>query len=311
MAVLPNSVLAADTVEALNIEFVNRFQGDANQLNMVFGIATPEVRPAGTTLYQYTVTGSLNDSATSGTPSPSSSGTAYVEGDEVALSHYAVTKAPIGTLEFRPYRKLTSFAAIQKGGIENAILREDNKMLADVRNQLVTQFFGTGGIGTTTGITSVSNTYTVNNLQAALAYADATLEDALETNKDSADRLFHLVNPFDIAGYLAKANVSTQTAFGMTYLESFLGVQNIIVTNKIAAGKVRVTPVENIRMYGIDFGTAAQAGLGYTTSENGLIGVNHETDYSRVSVITNVLVGMTLMIEKPAYIVEATITPSA
>lgn len=307
MAVLTNTVLAEDTVEALNIEFVNRFAGEANQLNKVFGIATPEVRPAGTTLYQYKVTGALNDAATD----DSSSGIAYVEGDEVALSHYKVEKEPVGTLEFRPYRKLTTFAAIQKGGIENAIMREDNKMMADIRNALVSQFFGANGIMTTTGVTPVDSKYTINNLQAALAYVDATLEDALETNRDSADRLIHFVNPFDIAGYLAKASVSTQTAFGMTYLESFLGVQNIVVTNKVAAGKVRVTPVENIRMYGIDFGTAAQAGLGYTTSENGLIGVNHETDYSRVSVATNVLVGMTLMIEKPAYIVDATIVAGA
>lgn len=311
MAVLPNSVLAADTVAALDIEFINRFNGDVNQLMRIFGITTPEVRAAGTTLYQYTVTGALNNSATSGTPSPSSSGTAYVEGDEVALSKYAVTKTPVGSLEFRPYRKLTSLAAIQKGGVENAIMREDKQMLKDIRAALVTQFFGSTGLGTTTGITTVSNSYTVNNIQSALAYARATLDDALETNADSAERVIYFVNPFDIADQLAKSTVSVQTAFGMDYVESFLGVQNIFITNKVAAHTVLATPAENIRLYGIDFGSAAQAGLGYTTSENGLIGVNHEADYSRVSAITNVIVGMNMMIEKPAYIVKATITPSA
>ena len=41
-----------------------------------------------------------------------------------------------------------------------------------------------------------------------------------------------MVSPLDIAPYLADAQVTVQTAFGMTYVESFLGLYNVLGMGK-------------------------------------------------------------------------------
>lgn len=291
MAVIENTTVANDVVKALDIEFAQNFNGEVSALAKVLGIVSPEVVAAGTALYQYSVSGSLSDSS-------------VTEGDEVPLSKYTVTKSPVGAIELKPYRKLTTAQAIAKGGFENAILRTDKKMLKDVRAAIVSKFFDYFQAGTTAAFAST--------LQAAIAQADAALSNKMETNGDSADRIVHFVNTFDIADYLATATVSMQTVFGMNYLASFLGVNDIFITNKVPSGTVLVTPAENIHIYGVDFGALGDAGLSYTVYDGSLVGVNHEAEYSRVSAITNVLTGMTILAEVTDYIVTATFnTPDA
>lgn len=350
MAVITNTTVAADIEKALDIEMAQNFNQEYNQLADVLGIVSPEVVAAGTAMYQYVVTGALNNAAsgagtwtaakaydagdkvrvgndiyvvstagTSGASAPTWSKTGTVsdgstlkwtyladafsanvaEGDEVPLSKYTVDKTPIGEIEVNPYRKLTTAQAILKGGYENSILKTDRKMIKDVRSGVVDKFFAFLDNGTSTA--------TGETLQAVLAQADATLNDEMEKAGDNADRIIHFVNRFDIADYLAKANISTQTIFGMNYLHSFLGVNDVFVTSKVARGTVYVTPAENIHMYGVDFGALGQAGLGYTAYDGSLIGVNHEAERGRVSAVTNVLTGATLLAEIRNYIVKATI----
>lgn len=302
MAITPNTIVANDVVTALDIEFNSNFEKQIYDFIARLGLAEPQVMAAGTALYQLTVTGSLNNSATAGTPSPSSSGTAYVEGDEVALSHYAVTKTPIGELGFQPYRKRTTAAAIQKGGYEQSVLRTDKQMLDDLRAQITTGFFtylfsGTGA-STTTGTT----------LQACLANMDAKMNDLLETKGFSAGRTIRFVNPYDIAGYLGTANVGLATLYGMQYLQNFLGATDIVVTNKVTQGEVWMTPADNIRLFAADFGELSRGGLAYTISDHGLVGVTHEVNYARVSTETHVLSALTMMNEYADLVVKGTIS---
>ena len=336
-----NTITTQDVVNALDQEFVANFDHEVEQLTDILGIVSPEIVAAGTALYQYKGTGALNEgdyeptedeSVTAGKtyytrsgaegayvytavaePSVSdianyyelvgSSGSSYIEGDLVALSHYKVEKVPVGDTSFIPYRKVTTAQAIAKAGFENAVLRTDNKMLKDVRGTIVDSFYrrlDADGGATATGAT----------LQALLAQMEATLADALERNHDSAERIIHWVNRFDVADYLADANVSTQTAFGMTYLESFLGIENVIVTSAIPKGAAFATPDENLHLYGVDFGALGEAGLVYEVSDSGLIGVHHDPKHNRTSVETNVLTGAYLMPEMLDYIVKGTIVPT-
>lgn len=302
MAITPNTIVANDVVAALDIEFNSNFEKQIYDFIARLGLAEPQVMAAGTALYQLTVTGSLNNSATAGTPSPSSSGTAYVEGDEVALSHYAVTKTPIGELSFKPYRKRTTAAAIQKGGYEQSVLRTDKEMLNDLRAQITTGFFtflfGGSGFSTVTGTT----------LQACLANMDAKMNDLLETKGFSAGRTIRFVNPYDIAGYLGTANVGLATLYGMQYLQNFLGATDIVVTNKVTQGQVWMTPADNIRLFAADFGELSRGGLSYTISDHGLVGVTHEVNYARVSTETHVLSALTMMNEYADLVVKGTIS---
>ena len=294
-----NQIAAADVVTSLDREFLRNFDGQVNQLTDILGIAQPTIMQAGATLYQYDVVGSLNNSA--GTDS--SSGTAYVEGDEVALSKYSLTKTAVGSLTLVPYRKATTAQAIAKSGFERACIDTDNKMVKHIRAAKVNEFFTFLGTGTGTAPAGAT-------LQAALANVNASLDVALENNDDSADRVVHFVHPMDIASYLGNANVGLATLFGMRYLENFLGVNDIIVTAKVTQGTVVATPAENIRIYGADFGELSRGDLDYEVSDSGLIGVHHVGNYARVSAETNVLTAMTILAEKLPYIVKGTIVPT-
>lgn len=176
-------------------------------------------------------------------------------------------------------------------------------MIRDIRNNILADFFTflQTGTGTATG----------TGMQATFAQVDATLNDKLESNGDSADRIIHFVNLFDIADYLAGAQVTTQTVFGMSYLQSFLGVNDIFQTNKVAKGTMWATPVENIHLYGADFNALADAGLSYTTQDGGLIGVHHEANYDRASAETYVTTGAMMIAENLDYIAKDTIKKGA
>lgn len=287
MAVLDNTVIAANIAAAQDIEMLQNFKGDSDRLTEILGIFSPEVVAAGTTMYQYSVTGTL-------------SSTSVAEGDEVPLSEYEVEKTPVATITVKSYRKLTTAQAILKGGYENAIAKTDRKMLSQVRAGIISDFFTFLGNGT--------GTATGAGLQAAFAQADAKLRDTMETNGDAADALVHFVNPFDIADYLAGADVSVQTVFGMQYLQSFMGVENIFITNKVAKGTMYVTPIENIHIYAVDFAALGTAGLEYTVQDGSLIGVHHTPAYNRTSAETYVLTGALMIAEIKDYIVKATIT---
>ena len=286
MAALDNTTLAENIAKAQDIEMIQNFQGDVSQLTEVLGIMPPEVIAAGTAMYQYTVTGTLETDA-------------VAEGDEVPLSEYNVAQTPIGAITVKPYRKLTTAQAILKGGYENAIAKTDKKMVNQVRDGILADFFTFLGNGTSSA--------TGAGLQATLAQMAAKLQDETQKNSDPTGSVVYFVNPFDIADYLAAANVTTQTVFGMTYIQNFLGVQNIMVTNKVTAKTVYATPVENIHIYGIDFATLADAGLSYTTQDGSLIGVHHTPAYNRTSAETYVLSGALMVPEYKNYIVKGTV----
>ena len=287
MAALTNTITAADIAKSQDIEMLTKFDGELNRLTEILGLFDPEIVAAGTAMFQYTVTGSLNTSP-------------VTEGDEVPLSKYTVTPTQLDPITIKPYRKLTTAQAILKGGYENAIAKTDKKMIGQVRSGILADFFTFlgNGTGTATGV----------GLQATLAQVTAKIQDETEKNDDFSGSIVYFVNPYDIADYLASAQVTTQTVFGMTYIQSFLGVENIMVTNKVTAKTVYATPVENIHIYGIDFSTLGDAGLAYTTQDGSLIGVHHEGAYNRTSSETYVLSGALFLPEYKNYIVKGTIT---
>ncbi|MCI9129347.1 MAG: hypothetical protein HFJ65_03385 [Eggerthellaceae bacterium] len=281
-----NTITTTDVDRALDIEMLTRFNHDTTRLLELLGIFGTETVAAGTALYQYKVTGELNTDE-------------RAEGEIVPLSNFKAKKGDPITVNVDFYRKSTTAEAILKSGYENACVKTDDKMLTKVRGKIMSDFF--------TYLANGTSTATGKNLQAALAKADATLADKLESNDDAAETLIHFVNRFDIADYLAEANVSTQTAYGMTYIQSFLGVDNIFVTSKVPQGTVYVTPSENIHIYGVDFGALDSAGLTYSTLDGSLIGTAHTAEHDCASAMTHVAVGAKMLAEVLDYIVKATI----
>ena len=305
MAVPNNIITSQDIDAALSQEFVANFKQDYDRLAELMGIFGVETRAAGTALYQLSVTGTLNNSADT-TNNTGSSGTAYIEGDEVALSHYTVSKTPVGDISPIPYRKMTTAKAILQDGYEGAVLKTDAKMLAQVRSQVITSFFSYLANGTATPAGTIAG------LQEALALTDAKVQDNMETNDDNTDApMVHFVNRTDIAAYLANATISTQNIFGMTYIQNFLGVENIFVTNKVSSGTLYATSAANLHAYGIDFDALSRGGLAYEVEDSGLIGVAHTGAYDHASAETNVMCGLLLFAENLAYIGKTSFTQDA
>ena len=121
-------------------------------------------------------------------------------------------------------------------------------------------------------------------------------------------------NILDMYDYLGEKEISTQTLFGLTYLENFLGYQTLFLLPEkyIARNKVIALPVENIDLYYVDPADSdfAKLGLNYTVSgETNLIGVHVAGDYSRATGDMYAIMGMKLWAEYLDGIAVATITP--
>lgn len=279
-----NLITSNDIDHSLDVQMALNFDQEYDRLAEILGIFSPEVVAAGTAKYVYEVTGNLNSEQVG-------------EGEEVKLSKYTVKKVSIGEHNIRKYRKGTSAEAILKSGYENSVLRTDRKMIQNARAEVIGDFFTfmAKGIGKAEG----------DDLQGALAFGDAALSNALEENGDEGSEFVHFVNRNDVAGYLAKKDVTTQTVFGMDYLQDFLGVKHMFITSKVPAGQVYVTMAENIHVYGVDFAALSEAGLSYETQGNALIGVHHTGAYSHASAETHMIVGCDLLAEVLDYIVIA------
>lgn len=281
-----NTTTTEQMVDGLNREMVRNFDQENDRLMEILGIFNVEVMAANTTLFMRKVEGELTT-------------VERAEGEEVPLSQYHLVDKPVGTFMPKFYRKATTAEAILKSGYVGACVNTDSKMLSNIRGERLNEFFGfmAKGTGAASSMT----------LQGVFAQADAVLAGFMEDHGDEAGRIFHFVNRFDIADYLENAAITTQTAYGMTYIKSFLGVDDIFVTNKVPKGKVYVTPVSNIHVFGTDIDELAEAGLVYEKSANGLIGVAHTPAYKNASAETHAISGMMLFAEIMDYIVVGTI----
>lgn len=288
MAATENTITTEDINFSLDREFIENFKGESDRLAEILGIFDVETIAAGTTLYQTTVTGSLNKDT-------------RAEGEEIPLSKYEVSKDPVASVKPVFYRKRTTAEAVLQSGYEKACVRTDQKMLFNVRGDIISQFFTFLGTGT--------GTATGSTLQETLAKMDATLADTMETNGDEAAATVHFINRQDAAAYLGAQPITTQTVFGMTYLENFLGIERVFLTNKVASGAPVVTPATNVHIFGVDVASLSRMGLSYEQESNGLVGVHHEALYGCASGETHVITGMTLFPECKDYIVKGTVSP--
>jgi len=309
MAVRDNTILASDTVEAILQEYQAKYNADYDRLEEVVGLFGVETVNAGTALYKYNVTGALDNSAPDPTaPEAGSSGTGYVEGDFIKRSHYAVTKTPIGEVEWVPYAIQVTAQEILKGGLQNGLMRGVNKAHKQLRGDVVSKMFNFFATFATPTKASPAAGDPDWSLQEMLAYAEGTILDTLESNNEADTDIVHFVNRADAYKHLAGAQLTTQELFGMTYLENFLGVSKVFLTNKVAAGTMYATPVANIRVYGCDYSTLAQTDLVYQSDDMGLTGFAYNADYDYASAIAYLVRSMTIMPEVADFIVKGSKT---
>lgn len=288
MAAETNLIKKEDLVRAREIEFVTLFGESIKKLVEALGVTRKIPKQAGYTLKAYKATGTLQDGA-------------VAEGDLIPLSKYQTQAVSYAEIVLKKWRKATSAEAIIEKGYDQAVQMTTDRMLKDVQKGIRTDFFTflATGTGEATGAT----------FQAALAQAWGQLQVLFE---DDSIEAIYFMNPLDVADYLATAQITTQTAFGMTYVENFLGLGTVIFDSKVPEGKIYATAKDNIVLYyvpvnGADLGNA----FSFTADQTGLIGIHEEADYKHMTAEDTVMSGVVLFAERLDGIVKSTITPGA
>lgn len=281
-----NLIVKNDLARVREVDFVYRFNDNLTGLLNALGVTRKIQKQAGTILKAYKATGTLENGAVG-------------EGEDIPLSHYQTVAVPFDEITLNKWAKATSAEAIMDRGFDQAVGMTTDKMLKDVQNAIKSKFFTF--ITTTSGISTVSG----NGLQEAMAKSWAKLQVKFE---DQNVEMVTFLNYEDAADYLAKANISTQTAFGMTYIENFLGMGTVFLTSSVAKGTMVSTAKENIVLYyvsvnGADLGNAFR----FQADPTGLIGIHEDANYTNLTCVDTVVSGLVLFAERIDGIVKATI----
>lgn len=273
-----NVIKAEDMKRVRELDFVRQFtHRNLDKLLEVLGVTRRIPMMEGTTLYVYKTTGTLE------------SGT-VTEGDIIPLSKYEQTKTAVGEITLNKWRKATTAEAIKKSGYNDAVIETDAEMMRDVQKSVRTALFSFIG-GTISGSTPASGA----TFQSALANAWGQLQIKFE---DDTVQPVYFVNPLDIAEYLGTANITTQSAFGMNYIEDFLGLGTVIISSQIEQGTFVATAKQNFIMYYLTMNGDLANTFGLTTDETGIIGINSATPTNeRAQVETLVMNGVTILVE--------------
>lgn len=274
------------------VDFVHQFEHKSfAKLLEVLGVTRKIPMMEGTTMYYYTTTGTLQDGN-------------VPEGEIIPLSQYKTEKTPIGEITLKKWRKATSAEAIKKSGYNAAVRDTDSAMLRDVQVSVRKNLFDFMN-----GTIASATTATGTGLQAALAAAWGQLQIKFE---DDTAQAVYFLNPLDVSEYLGTANISTQTVFGMNYVEDFLGLGTVIMSSRITKGTFVATAKENFILYYLTMNGDVADAFGLTTDELGLIGIKSGyQNEERAQIESLVMSGIQLLVEYAEGVVKGTITAPA
>jgi hypothetical protein len=284
-----NLITTDEMAKVREVDFVTQFAHNSlAKLLEVLGVTRKIPMMEGTTMYVYSTTGTLHNGKVD-------------EGDVIPLSQYETTKTAIGEITLKKWRKAVSAEAIKKSGYNASVVETDAAMLKDVQAGIRKDFFDFLN-GTITGSTSATGA----TLQAALADAWGQLQVKFED--DTAEAVY-FVNPLDVADYLASANITVQTAFGMNYVEDFLGLGTLIMSSRITEGTFVATAKENLVLYYLTVNGDIANAFSLTADETGYIGIKSGyQNEERAQIESLVMSGIDLFVEYAAGVVKGTIT---
>lgn len=276
--------LTTNFVKAQSIDFVEQYGKQLTSLFNMLGVQRKMPMAAGTTIKTYKSSVTLD-------------GTKVAKGDIIPLSQVKLEDGDPIELEFDKKRKAVAVEDVQKYGFEQAIARTDDLLLRELQKELRKNLFGqlAKGTGTAKGA----------GLQGALAQAWGNVQVAFE---DDAVQTVAFANPLDLADYLAKAQVTMQTAFGLSYIENFLGVSVVVLSSAIKKGKIYATAADNlIFAYAQVSGGEIGKAFDFTTDATGIIGVTRDVNKQRLTAETTTLSGTALFAERLDGVVVVTI----
>lgn len=234
------------------VDFVEQFSGNIlPKLQEALGVTRQIPMIEGTTMYVYKTAGALVNDGN------------VPEGEIIPLSQYERTKEAVGEITLKKWRKASSAESIKKSGYDEAVTMTDAKLLNDVQKGIRTDFFEfLNGLD---GAVVAGDT-----LQKVLAGTWGQLQVLFE---DDAVEAVHFINPLTISEYLATAQITMQTAFGMQYVEDFLGLGTVVMNSNVAEGTVISTAKENIIMYYLAMSGDVARAFELTADATGYIGI--------------------------------------
>ena len=276
-----NLTKAADIdVTVREIDFVTRFANNWQELRNIMGIMRPIKKEAGTKLTAKKATVDLQSGNVD-------------EGDTIPYSKASVVETDFGTISIKKYVKAVSLEAIDSKGYDNAIQKTDDEFLNELQGNVTDDFYAFL-------VENGTLKSTESSFQMAVAMAKGRVINKWKKMHKSTTSVIGFANDLDAYAYLGAAGISTQTAFGMEYLENFLGYNKLFLTPNIPQGTVVATPSENVVLYYVDPSDSAfaRAGLVYRTDgETNLIGFHTNGNYRNAVSESYALMGMTLFAE--------------
>lgn len=286
MAVIQNTITTTELTNAKirEVDFVERFQYSVSKLVEALGITRKIPKEAGAVLKTYKATGTLASGA-------------VAEGETIPLSKYTIEPVTYKEITLKKWRKATTAESITTYGFDQAVNMTTEEMLRDVQRGIRTDFFTFMATGT--GAASGAN------LKKVLATAMGKLLSLFDTDDVQA---VHFINPVTVYDYLGDQEITTQTAFGMQYVENFLGYGTVFMNKSVPEGKVYSTVSDNVVLYyitvnGADLGEAFE----FTSDDTGYIGIHEIPDYDNLTCKDTVVSGIELFAEKLDGIIVGTI----
>lgn len=282
------------SITAREIDFVTSFGKNWDALREILGVMRPIRKTPGTTLVTYTASVTLENGSIGA-------------GKVIPYSKATVAKVGKADLDILKYAKAVPIEDVNKYGAEVAIQKTDEAFLNELQTKVLDDFY------TFMTADTSAMTLTETSFQMGVAMAIGKVKDKFKKMRRNASDIVLFINTMDAYKYLGAAEITVQTAFGMDYIENFMGARTVILSSEIDEGKIYAVPADNIVLYYVDPGDSefAKLGLNYTTEgQTNLIGFHAEGNYTTAVGESFALMGMKLWAEYADAIAVVTVDPT-
>jgi len=252
---------------AQEVNAIAKFESDLHNLLVLLNKEDVNVMAPGTALKIYKTSGSLSTS---------------VVAEKALIPDSAITtdNGTLVELTFGKYRNLVSIEKIAKQGYDVAVGASTASMVKQAQAKARASIVS--GMDVTGVVTASAATF-----QAKIAKAAGKIATAFE---DEAYTPIFFVNPEDAFDYLGGANITVQTAFGISYIANFMGLGNVVLDSNVTAGTVFGTACENLDVVAAD--VTKIEGMELQTDESGIIAIHVGAKYENGAIETVVYSGL-------------------
>lgn len=228
------------------------------------------------------------------------------EGSVIPYSWGTVAEVPFGELTVDKYAKAVSLESINSYGYDIAVQETDNEFLNELQGMVLTDFYAflraCGSADAAVAEAAEESGAKTKTWQQCLALARGRCLNEFMKMRRSVTDVIGFANIMDLYTYLGDAPITVQTAFGLSYVQNFMGYSTLLLLsdNEIPQGTVLATPANNIVLYYCDpsHSEFARAGLQYTVDgDTPLIGFHTQGNYNTAVSECFAIMGMTMICE--------------